>query len=294
MRKKIMLFFAIMMILSVGFVSASDTLVGHYLSIIIIEASQSNESIQDSLKTSILPASASISIAQALPNRVDFQLQSNLIVLLYHSFKSEETLPSPLEDSLYTTAEKFEQDLLALLNAGYLPISLEQYYNGLCDKNQKYFAITFDDGYRNNYEIAYPIITKYNAYSDIFVIAKDIGKKGYFSYEQAKEMEESNHIRLYSHSTTHPDMTTLTYGQVVSEFSIAMNDLISNMPQPRYHFFAYPYGNYNPHTYAIGEKQGIALQLVQNKSFTADHLLIRTPVCYSTDMTVLIKEAVHN
>ena len=70
--------------------------------------------------------------------------------------------------------------------------------------------ITFDDGYTSNYELAYPILEKYNMKAVINVIGVTTGKDSYkdtgaaiiphFTYEEAREMAESGVIEIQSHS----------------------------------------------------------------------------------------------
>lgn len=48
-------------------------------------------------------------------------------------------------------------------------ISLEDYFEGKFDPKKSNFAITFDDGYLNNYQFAKPILEKYNVEATYFI-----------------------------------------------------------------------------------------------------------------------------
>ena len=59
-------------------------------------------------------------------------------------------------------------------------------------------AITFDDGYKDNYQNAYPILKKYDFKATVFVISSFLGVyPNYLTWDQAREMDENGkfHIR---------------------------------------------------------------------------------------------------
>lgn len=128
-------------------------------------------------------------------------------ILMYHHLaegKAGSTVISP---------EMFESHLKSLQAAGYHTISLQE-LKGFVETGAKLpdkpIVITFDDGYSSNYELAYPLLQKYNMKATIFAIGSSMGKVTYkdtnlpitphFSYEQAREMLSSGLIEIQSHS----------------------------------------------------------------------------------------------
>lgn len=73
--------------------------------------------------------------------------------------------------SLEITPEFLEQTILYFLNNGYEIISLSQLYDRLSSRtlNKKFIVFTFDDGYFDNYEYAYPVFKKYNVPFTVYV-----------------------------------------------------------------------------------------------------------------------------
>lgn len=128
-------------------------------------------------------------------------------ILLYHHI-------APLGDGGATiSAELFEKQIKALKNAGYTAVSfsdLIEFVERGKELPEKPVVITFDDGYLSNYEIAYPILKKYNMKATMFVIGASMGKSTYkdtgipifphFSAAQAAEMAASGLISIQSHS----------------------------------------------------------------------------------------------
>ena len=76
---------------------------------------------------------------------------------------------------------------------------------------EKPVIITFDDGYADNYENAYPILKKYGFKATIFLIYDFTNTyPNYLTWDQIAEMKESGLIRFESHTMTHANLAELT------------------------------------------------------------------------------------
>ena len=130
-----------------------------------------------------------------------------LPVLMYHHIAEEG------DGGVTISAECFEEQIAALSEAGYTAVSLEDLYAYVEEGTplpDKPILITFDDGYESNYEIAWPILEKYDMKAVIFTIGVSVGKDTYkdtdtaitphFSYEEAREMAASGTISIQSHT----------------------------------------------------------------------------------------------
>ena len=56
----------------------------------------------------------------------------------------------------------------------------------------KPIVITFDDGYKDNHDFAYPIMKEYGYTGTIFVVSKAIGNTNFFDVE--KKLQPENKI----------------------------------------------------------------------------------------------------
>lgn len=129
-------------------------------------------------------------------------------ILMYHSVV--ETATKDTEISI----EKFEEQIKKLKEEGYTAIFLQDlvdYVEKGIELPEKPICITFDDGYLNNYEEAYPILKKYGTKATIFVIGSTIGClenykdtnypiTPHFTEKQAIEMIDSGLISIQSHT----------------------------------------------------------------------------------------------
>lgn len=189
--------------------------------------------------------------------------------LLYHS------VPDTVNDDddilLHISKDMFYEHMLALKNAGYNSITLDEYYNyvennGTLPSNP--IVICFDDGYENNYTNAWPILRELGMKATVFVIVSRVGdhsvKYPHFTWEEALEMENSRVISIQSHSYTHPSFSSLTYGETVREMRLSKYILEKNMNKTC-DYMAYPYGHTNAFSDDAGKKAGYKLMcLVEN------------------------------
>jgi len=226
------------------------------------------------------------------PTPPNYIRQANLLILMYHDVCLE-----PPEDAeqkkLVTTAEKLAADIDALLELGYEPISLEDYYYGLAKPAQKYFVISFDDGYRGVYDIAYPLLLEKQIPAVVFFNTGMEHYEAFLHYQQLQELEQSGLFKIYTHLAYHDSAKELPpeeYTRYLEASVKFLNTYLGEKPM----FLAYPYGRYNRETYQVALEHGIKLQLAQKMLFPAADILLRVNVPYDVDMKKLVKRATHN
>ncbi len=130
-------------------------------------------------------------------------------VLLYHHLQPE----ADGSNGAVISVELFEKHMKALAENGYSAVSCSEvisYVEKGTPLPDNPVMITFDDGYRSNYEYAYPILKKYGLKATIFVIGTSFGSETYkdtdmktiphFGLSEAKEMVDSGVIEIQSHT----------------------------------------------------------------------------------------------
>lgn len=124
-----------------------------------------------------------------------FRKRKSLVCLMYHNVFSEET-------EGIISREQFEKHMNYIKNMKTYKMEELEKVNYILDKNS--ILVTFDDGYKNNYTEAFPVLKKYNIKATIFLNTKYIGKdKDYLNWEQIKEMYNSELIDFQMHTHSH-------------------------------------------------------------------------------------------
>ena len=174
-----------------------------------------------------------------------------VMVLNYHKVVDEHmSLSVPLAD--------FEQHMKWLKEYGYTSITPEELYEFIVNGSElpeKPVLITFDDGYKDNYTNAYPIMKKYGFKGTIFVVTGFLGVyDNYMTWEQAKELAD-NGFSIESHTYSHKSMTEANDEEISKELTKS-RDTIKNKLGIDADFMAYPTGTYNLHIAELVQKAG--------------------------------------
>ena len=116
--------------------------------------------------------------AGLLENYVKARSRNTALILGYHRVnKKEYMLNNKSMPGMYLSDEAFESHIKWLLN-NYQIITVRDIIGRIKSHNrwrEPVCAITFDDGWYDNYEHAFPIVKRYEVPISIFVIGKQIG-----------------------------------------------------------------------------------------------------------------------
>lgn len=151
----------------------------------------------------------------------------------------------------------FEDHMRYLAENGYTAISLKQFYAATQHQETlpaKPVIITFDDGYQDNYQIALPVMEKFGMKGTVFVIVDNVGKPGYLSWQQIKEMQQRN-TEIGSHTLTHAKLNELAYNDQVKE-TLDSKTKLEGQLGIAVDFLAYPYGKYNESAIHVLQQAG--------------------------------------
>ena len=135
------------------------------------------------------------------------EISTQVPILMYHHLSEDVT------NSEMVSPEQFEVQIRALSEAGYTGVSFDELQAYVLRGEplpEKPVVITFDDGYRSNYTLAYPILQKYGMKATIFAIGVSFGTDHYkdtdyaitphFGAAEAAEMTASGLISIQSHT----------------------------------------------------------------------------------------------
>ena len=180
-------------------------------------------------------------------------------ILMYHYV----SVPPPDADKyrldLSVTPANFDAQMEYLTLEGYHPVrvsDLAEFLTNGTPLPTKPIVITFDDGYSDNYQNAFPILKKYKFPATFFVITQyvDDKKTGYMNWDQLEEMAIEK-MEIGSHSMTHPDLRDKPRVFQVSEIAGSKLLIESRIGTP-VRVFSYPAGRYDAHTIDVLRSSG--------------------------------------
>lgn len=170
-------------------------------------------------------------------------------ILMYHYVSEVPTNdPSPLLRLSLSVAPKiFTAQLDQIKARGYHSITLNQLMNALYYKAPlpaKPIIFTFDDGYEDAYQFAYPILKAHGYTGTFYIITGKVGWQGQLSWPQIHEMLD-NGMQMGSHTVHHVDMGQVFLNspqQAQQELQVSKSTLEQQLAIPIQHF-CYPNGS---------------------------------------------------
>jgi peptidoglycan/xylan/chitin deacetylase (PgdA/CDA1 family) len=108
-------------------------------------------------------------------------------------------------------------------------------------KNERSIFLTFDDGYEDVFNVAFPILNKYKVPFSCFLVKNFVGTKGYLSVDEVKTMQKSGLLTIGSHGETHSLLTSLSEAEIEHE-TLDSKQFLESVFSVTVQNFAYSHG----------------------------------------------------
>ncbi|MGL5099799.1 MAG: polysaccharide deacetylase family protein, partial [Fusobacteriaceae bacterium] len=190
----------------------------------------------------------------------------------------------------YTLKKDFEEQLKYLAENGYETLTFTDLsgnrYKNRFNRGKKKVILTFDDGYEDNYRVAFPILKKYKSKGVIYLMAEATYNKwdiehptapekqfNLMSDREIKEMKESGLVEFGVHTLSHPRLSQLTLEEIDYEINESKKRIEKKLGVKALSF-AYPYGDYDERVKRIAQESGFEFIVATD----------RGSVCFSDDL----------
>lgn len=211
-----------------------------------------------------------------IPYLVKFldKLQSGYLVLMYHSVSDEH------KDYRYNLrVDRFEKQM-QYLSENFEIVSTEKLVEKIKNNAEPEgisLAVTFDDGYMNNYQNAVPILEKKTIPTTFFITTGFIENKDMdemrdgeriekMTWDEIKDISSRKVFTVGSHTHTHPFLPELT-GKEMTEELEKSKKILEEKTDEKIKYVSYPGGRYNKNVIKTARKSGY------DASFTSDRVL---------------------
>ena len=214
-----------------------------------------------------------------------------LPILMYHDL----TTDPAKTNSMTITADRFRLDMEFLQQFGYTPLlprDLIAIHEGRQAMPDKPVMVTFDDGYRSNYELAYPVLTETGMKAVVAVVASNIRSdaealqpRSSMTWGELHEMAGSGVFEIGSHTY---DLHNPQYGgaaaldgidgvmrlrhetrdqyraRVGTDLKTSVQMIREMTGQITVNYFSFPYGGWDAWMPELLAQQGIRVTTLTN------------------------------
>jgi peptidoglycan/xylan/chitin deacetylase (PgdA/CDA1 family) len=225
------------------------------------------------------------------------------IIFCYHRLVDKVRYPGT-----EITLADFEAQMKQLKDAGITVISMQDllaWRRGEKNIPPRCAVVTFDDGWKSQYEVAWPIMKKFGYPFTMFIYTEGVrggslGGGEAITWEQLADMRD-NGVDIQAHSATHQDLreghnimlaaggkrtrTKLTgpeYEQWVRNEVVGSKELLEQRLGIKVNCFAVPFGNYNEHV----------KELARNTGYEAMFTVYGQPITFTSPLDSLGRYAI--
>jgi peptidoglycan/xylan/chitin deacetylase (PgdA/CDA1 family) len=175
-------------------------------------------------------------------------------ILMYHYISLPPAGAGAVRRDLSVTPERFEAQLQYLYDAGYTSITLDDLAMALetgAPLPERPVILTFDDGYRDHYYNAYPLLLKYGFTGSFFLVTSclDEGREEYLTWDQVTEMHAEG-MEFGAHGYTHLDLSGRSVDYLVWQMLGPRQAIEERIGEP-VRWFCYPAGKYDDQAVAV-------------------------------------------
>ena len=183
-----------------------------------------------------------------------------IVSLMYHRFNENQYPSTNIKIDVFK--KQIEQINNKKINF-IIPSNFDKNFN--FKKERKKILLTIDDAFSSFYENAWPILKKEKIPFILFVSTQPVGKYGYMTWEQIKEVEKEDFAFIGNHSHSHEYLVEYSFNEFKKDIDTSIRIFNNNIGYNPI-FFSYPFGEFsleqkkyisNKFKYGFGQNSGV-------------------------------------
>jgi len=161
------------------------------------------------------------------------------LTLMYHRFNEHKYPSTNIQIDI------FKEQVKIIKKNNYKFYSPDEFaLNFKIPKKEKKILLTIDDAFSSFYKNAWPFLKEKKIPFILFVSTESVGKFGYMSWNQIKEIEMENFVYIGNHSHSHNYLVNLKNQQFLNDIEKSIKIFEKQLGYNPI-FFSYPFGEYN-------------------------------------------------
>jgi peptidoglycan/xylan/chitin deacetylase (PgdA/CDA1 family) len=168
-----------------------------------------------------------------------FSFDKGIVTLMYHRFNE------PKYPSTNIQMDIFKEQIKIIENSNTIfidPNNLDKEISAI--HKTKSILLTIDDGFSSFYENAWPYLKNKKIPFILFISTREVGKNGYMTWDQIREVQKSKIGIIGNHSHTHDYLVDMDKEKINYDIDQSIKIFKKQLGyNPNY--FSYPFGEYS-------------------------------------------------
>ncbi len=178
-----------------------------------------------------------LSISNSFATNIN--IEKGIIGLMYHRFDENKYPSTNIKSEIFINhIEEINNEKINFISFSQFEKAIK---NGI-DKN--YILLTIDDAFESFFVNAWPILKNKKIPFILFVSTREVGKNGYMTWDQIREIKSSGLATIGNHSHSHDYLIDWNIDEIKSDLVTSINIFkkeIGHSPN----LFSYPFGEYS-------------------------------------------------
>ena len=168
-----------------------------------------------------------------------YSKDNGIVTLMYHRFNENKYPSTNIRMNIFKEQMKMiEDNNLKFYNPKFL---IDEFGN---KKDRKDILITIDDGFKSFYDEAWPYLKENEIPFILFVSTEPVGKRGYMTWDEIREIENSKFGYIGHHSHSHEYLIDMTNDEFIDDIETSTRIFKKELGYSP-SIFSYPFGEYS-------------------------------------------------